>query len=49
VVEGALPDVIINPAAYHNVPQCEENPDIAFRVNALGVRNLALVCVRFII
>ena len=38
------PDVVINTAAYHNVPDCEKNPDLAFRVNALGVRNVAAVC-----
>jgi dTDP-4-dehydrorhamnose reductase len=36
------PDVIINTAAYHNVPECELHPVRAFEVNALGARNLAL-------
>jgi len=35
------PDVIINTAAYHQPDQCEDNPDKAYLVNALGPRNLA--------
>jgi len=38
------PDMVINTAAYHNVPDCEKNPETAFRVNVLGVRNLAAAC-----
>ncbi len=36
------PDIIINCAAYTNVDGCEENSDLAFSVNALGARNLAI-------
>lgn len=36
------PDVIINTAAYHHVPNCENEPVRAFQVNALGARNLAI-------
>jgi len=36
------PDVIINAAAYTNVDGCEINEDLAFKVNALGARNLAI-------
>jgi dTDP-4-dehydrorhamnose reductase len=43
-VAAHRPSMIINTAAYHNVPDCEKNPDLAFKVNALGVRNLAAVC-----
>jgi dTDP-4-dehydrorhamnose reductase len=43
-VSAHAPDAVINTAAYHNVPDCEKNPELAFRVNALGVRNLAAVC-----
>jgi dTDP-4-dehydrorhamnose reductase len=43
-VAAHRPDVVINTAAYHNVPECEIHPELAFRVNALGVRNVAAVC-----
>ena len=35
------PDVIISCAAYTNVDGCEQYPEDAFKVNALGPRNLA--------
>lgn len=37
------PDVVINCAAYTNVDGCESNKDLAFKVNALGPRNIAMV------
>ena len=36
------PDVIINCAGMTNVAKCEENVDMAYKVNAIGVRNIAL-------
>ena len=36
------PDLIINCAAYTNVDACETNQDAAFKVNALGARNMAI-------
>ena len=36
------PDAIISCAAYTNVDGCEKNRDDAFRVNAIGARNLAM-------
>lgn len=36
------PDVIINCAGFTDVEECEKNPDQAYRVNAIGVRNIAL-------
>jgi len=36
------PDLIINCAANTNVDDCEKNIDLAYRVNAIGSRNVAL-------
>lgn len=41
-VKDAKPDVIINCAAMTNVDGCEAQLETAFRVNANGVRNLAV-------
>ncbi|HEX2695810.1 MAG TPA: dTDP-4-dehydrorhamnose reductase [Acidobacteriota bacterium] len=38
------PDVVINAAAYHNVPDCEKDAARAFAVNAVGVKNLRDAC-----
>ncbi len=38
------PDVVVNCAAYNFVDRAETEPAAAFAVNALGVRELALVC-----
>ena len=37
-------DVVINCAAYTNVDGCEAHTDDAFKVNAIGARNLAIAC-----
>ncbi|WP_447968591.1 dTDP-4-dehydrorhamnose reductase [Nitrospira sp. M1] len=42
-LESLTPDVVINAAAYTNVDQAESDPDTAYRVNADGPHNLALV------
>lgn len=36
LIERAKPDVTINTTAFHNLPQCEQNPELAFRVNVVG-------------
>jgi len=36
------PDLIINCAAYTDVDGCENNTDTAYKVNALGAKNLAI-------
>lgn len=38
------PDIVINTAAYTNVDACEENKDIAYKVNSIGARNIAMAC-----
>jgi len=43
VLTEIKPEIIINTAAYHDVEQCEKNPCIAYEVNAIGAKNLALV------
>ncbi|MFH1231701.1 MAG: dTDP-4-dehydrorhamnose reductase [Planctomycetota bacterium] len=44
LIKEYKPDVIINTAAYHNVPECEKNPEQSFLVNTIAVRNLAILC-----
>lgn len=41
-LEAAGADVVINTAAAHNVEGCEAEPEHAFRINAVGTRNLAI-------
>ena len=43
-VGAASPDFVINAAAYNWVDKAEDEPHIAYAVNALGPRNLALAC-----
>ena len=38
------PDVVINTAAYHNVPLCEIEYSMAFKINCIAVKNLAKLC-----
>jgi len=44
IVEEVRPDLVINTAAAHHLPQCEEQPALAYAVNATGARNLAIAC-----
>lgn len=44
VLTEIKPDVVINCAAATNVDGCESNRDLAFKINAIGPRNLSLVC-----
>lgn len=44
LVETFKPELVINVAAAHNVPLCEQEPALAFAVNATGARNLAVAC-----
>lgn len=38
------PELVINCAAFHNVPLCEQQPEQAFRINCVAVRDLAAAC-----
>lgn len=35
------PEAVINTAAFHRVDECEDQPELSFRVNAVAVRDLA--------
>lgn len=37
------PDVIINCAGISDAAECEKNPELAYKVNGLGARNLSIV------
>jgi dTDP-4-dehydrorhamnose reductase len=43
-IEAARPDVVIHSAALTDTRLCEDDPDLAHRVNGLGTRNVALAC-----
>jgi dTDP-4-dehydrorhamnose reductase len=43
-LQNHRPQVVINCSAFHNVEQCEKNPEMAFRVNALAVDAIAEAC-----
>ncbi len=44
-VLGALaPDVVVNAAAFTDVPRCEDEPAMAYAINAIAPRTLARVC-----
>jgi dTDP-4-dehydrorhamnose reductase len=40
------PEVVIHTAAMTDVDGCEQDPELAFRVNVLGTQNIALACGR---
>ncbi len=40
------PDLVLHPAAFTDTVACQRDPDQAYRVNALGTRNVALGCQR---
>lgn len=42
MITDKKPDVIINCAAHTNVDKCEEEWDLAYRINAIGPRNLSI-------
>ncbi len=46
LVESAGPEAIVHCAAWTEVDACEEDPEKAFRVNAVGARNVAVAARR---
>ncbi len=42
LVSQIMPDVIIHCAAYTNVDKSESQPDLAFQINGIGTRNIAI-------
>jgi len=46
VLNRVRPDVVINCAAFVRVDECEERPEEAFRVNAIGALNVARAAAR---
>ena len=43
-MEQHKPDVVFNCAAMTNVDGCETNQEVAMKANAIGPRNLAVMC-----
>jgi dTDP-4-dehydrorhamnose reductase len=43
-VERLRPAIVVNTAAFHNVPRCETEPEKAFALNAIAPRRLARAC-----
>jgi dTDP-4-dehydrorhamnose reductase len=45
-IEEQRPDVVLHLAAETNVDRCEQEPDHAYAINAIGTQNVALACRR---
>ncbi|EKD28632.1 MAG: Spore coat polysaccharide biosynthesis protein spsK [uncultured bacterium] len=43
IITGIKPDIIINTAAFHNVPKCDTEPENATAINIIGAKNLACI------
>ena len=43
IMNEHCPDVVLNTAAYHNLPLCEDDPLKAFLVNCIAVDNMAKI------
>ena len=44
IVDELKPDVVVNTAAFHNVPKCEEEPENAFMGNGAACQYLGAAC-----
>jgi len=43
-IEKHSPAIVINTAAFHNVDECENRPELSFTTNTLAIKNLAEIC-----
>ncbi len=43
-IKSFKPDAVFNASAFHVVPQCEDEPEQAFLVNAIALKPIAVVC-----
>jgi len=43
-IKEIKPDFLINTAAFTDVDRCESEPELAYLVNGIGARNLAMAC-----
>lgn len=46
IVNSYSPDAVIHGAAYTNVDGAESNPDLAYKINAIGTQNVAIACLQ---
>jgi len=44
VVHGLSPDIVVHAAGWKNINDCEKNPDMTWKVNAEGTRQIAEAC-----
>jgi len=44
LLDGLRPRLVVNTAAFHNVPRCETEPERAFALNAIAPWHLARTC-----
>jgi dTDP-4-dehydrorhamnose reductase len=44
LVKEIQPEIVINAAAKRNTRYCEENPDVAYKVNVVGTKNIVNAC-----
>lgn len=47
IIRAYLPEVVINCSALTDVDLCEREKDMAYKVNALGPKNLAILCEKY--
>lgn len=43
-LDREVPDLVINCSAFHNVDECERNPERAFQINAIAVGKVSAAC-----